>query len=95
MSHHEDPFSNRDQADEDVEKQDDSDVDIHSHGDDSRPSRRKKEGADGAVDGDAREELKEWECYDKLGYSFPRWKKWGILSVIFAVQTSMNFNASF
>ncbi|KAJ6162641.1 hypothetical protein N7497_002620 [Penicillium chrysogenum] len=61
----------------------------------SRPSRRKKEGADGAVDGQDREELKEWECYDKLGYSFSWWKKWGILSVIFAVQTSMNFNASF
>lgn len=40
-------------------------------------------------------ELKEWECYDKLGYSFPWWKKWGIISVIFAVQTSMNWNASF
>ncbi|OQE83819.1 hypothetical protein PENNAL_c0030G00478 [Penicillium nalgiovense] len=95
MSHHEDPFSNHDQADGDVEKQDDSDGDIHSHGGASRPSRRKKEGADGAVDGDAREELKEWECYGKLGYSFPWWKKWGIISVIFAVQTSMNFNASF
>ncbi|KAJ5638917.1 hypothetical protein N7528_001307, partial [Penicillium herquei] len=44
---------------------------------------------------DSKDELKEWQCYDKLGYTFPWWKKWGIISVIFAVQTSMNFNASF
>lgn len=37
--------------------------------------------------------LKEYECYDKLGYSFSRWKKWRILTVIFIVQLSMNFNA--
>lgn len=95
MSHYEDPFSNQDQADGDVEKQDDSDGEIRSPGGTPRPSRRKKEGADGAVNGHDREELKEWECYDKLGYSYPWWKKWGIISVIFAVQTSMNFNASF
>ncbi|KAJ6148860.1 hypothetical protein N7471_000059 [Penicillium samsonianum] len=95
MSHHEDPFSNQDQADGDVEKQDDSDGEIRPPGGTHRPSRRKKEGADGAVNGHAREELKEWECYDKLGYSYPWWKKWGIISIIFAVQTSMNFNASF
>lgn len=37
-------------------------------------------------------ELVEDECYDKLGFCFPWWKKWSILSVIFAVQMSMNFN---
>ncbi|GAV51219.1 hypothetical protein ZYGR_0AD04020 [Zygosaccharomyces rouxii] len=37
--------------------------------------------------------LKEYECYDKLGYSFPKWKKWRIITVIFIVQLSMNFNA--
>jgi MFS family permease len=37
-------------------------------------------------------ELTEDECYDKLGFCFPFWKKWSILSVIFAVQMSMNFN---
>ncbi|KAJ6160616.1 Major facilitator superfamily domain general substrate transporter, partial [Penicillium chermesinum] len=51
-----------------------------------------EKATDGYTD---RKELKEWECYDKLGYSFPWWKKWGIISVIFAVQTSMNWNASF
>ncbi|KAJ5266586.1 hypothetical protein N7478_009394 [Penicillium angulare] len=52
---------------------------------------------EGHADGhaDSKEELKEWQCYEKLGYSFPWWKKWGIISVIFAVQTSMNFNAGF
>ena len=37
-------------------------------------------------------ELLEDECYDKLGFCFPWWKKWTILSVIFLVQMSMNFN---
>jgi len=39
-------------------------------------------------------ELTEEDCYDQLGYSFPSWKKWTILTVIFLVQTSMNFNTS-
>lgn len=43
---------------------------------------------------DGKIELKEDDCYDKLGFSFSPAKKWGILSVIFAVQVSMNFNAS-
>ncbi|EME39453.1 hypothetical protein DOTSEDRAFT_38641 [Dothistroma septosporum NZE10] len=39
-------------------------------------------------------ELTEDDCYDELGFSFPNWKKWYILSVIFIVQVSMNFNTS-
>jgi MFS family permease len=39
-------------------------------------------------------EITEEDCYDELGYSFPTWKKWWILSVIFIVQVSMNFNTS-
>ena len=39
-------------------------------------------------------ELTEADCYDELGYSFPTWKKWTILSIIFLVQVSMNFNTS-
>lgn len=38
--------------------------------------------------------LTESECYDELGFSFPAWKKWSILTVIFIVQVSMNFNTS-
>ncbi|KAF2209907.1 hypothetical protein CERZMDRAFT_121964 [Cercospora zeae-maydis SCOH1-5] len=39
-------------------------------------------------------ELTEEDCYQELGFSFPNWKKWYILSVIFIVQVSMNFNTS-
>lgn len=41
-----------------------------------------------------KKELVENECYDELGFSYPSWKKWTILTVIFLVQTSMNFNTS-
>lgn len=43
---------------------------------------------------DGRIELTEQDVYDKLGFSWPWYKRWGILSVIFAVQVSMNLNAS-
>ena len=43
---------------------------------------------------DPKIELTEADCYDQLGYSFSSWKKWTIISVIFLVQTSMNFNTS-
>jgi MFS family permease len=39
-------------------------------------------------------ELTEDDCYDQLGYGFSDLKKWSILSVIFLVQVSMNFNTS-
>lgn len=39
-------------------------------------------------------EITEDDCWDELGYSFPTWRKWTILSVIFIVQVSMNFNTS-
>jgi hypothetical protein len=39
-------------------------------------------------------EMTEEDCYDELGFSFPTWKKWTILSVVFLVQVSMNFNTS-
>ncbi|KAL1858717.1 hypothetical protein Plec18167_003406 [Paecilomyces lecythidis] len=43
---------------------------------------------------DGKIEITEEECYDQLGYSYPTWKKWTILTVIFLVQISMNFNTS-
>lgn len=43
---------------------------------------------------DDRIELTEDMCYDKLGYSFSEKRKWLIISVIFMVQVSMNFNTS-
>jgi hypothetical protein len=39
-------------------------------------------------------EITEDDCYEELGYCFPTWKKWFILTVIFWVQVSMNFNTS-
>lgn len=45
-------------------------------------------------DGDDRIELTEDDCYEELGFCFPTWKKWTILTIIFLVQVSMNFNTS-
>lgn len=43
---------------------------------------------------DGKIKITEEEVYDQLGYGFPTWKKWMILTVIFLVQVSMNFNTS-
>jgi len=39
-------------------------------------------------------EITEDDCYEELGFSFPVWKKWYILTIIFVVQVSMNFNTA-
>ncbi|KAK0947570.1 hypothetical protein LTR29_001178 [Friedmanniomyces endolithicus] len=39
-------------------------------------------------------EITEDDCYDELGYSYSNKKKWYILTIIFIVQVSMNFNTS-
>ncbi|KOS21971.1 putative transporter [Escovopsis weberi] len=39
-------------------------------------------------------EITENDCYEELGYCFPTWRKWYILTIIFWVQVSMNFNTS-
>ena len=44
--------------------------------------------------GEKKIEITEADCFDELGYSFPTFKKWLILSIIFLVQVSMNFNTS-
>ena len=38
--------------------------------------------------------LSENEAYGVLGFSLPTWKKWTILTSIFILQLSMNFNAA-
>ena len=43
---------------------------------------------------DGKVELQESDAYDKLGYTFPVWKKCLILFIILLIQTSMNLNAS-
>ena len=53
-----------------------------------------EKGVAESPDSDDRIEITEEDCYDELGFCFPTWKKWTILSVIFAVQVSMNFNTS-
>lgn len=39
-------------------------------------------------------EISEEDCYEELGYCFPKAKKWYIVTIIFWVQVSMNFNTS-
>lgn len=43
---------------------------------------------------DGKVELTDEMAPQILGYAFPTWKKWMILTVIFVVQMSMNFNTS-
>lgn len=50
---------------------------------------------DGTLRKDGRRELRERNCYSKLGYSFSWWRKWSIMLAVFMVQVSMNFNAAF
>ncbi|KAJ5672492.1 Major facilitator superfamily domain general substrate transporter [Penicillium longicatenatum] len=45
------------------------------------------------IEKSGKRELTEDDCYEKLGFCFPTWKKWTILTVIFVVQMSMNFNS--
>lgn len=45
-------------------------------------------------DAQGRRELKEWECWDKLAYRWPKWKKAMYLASIAGIQISMNFNTS-
>lgn len=57
-----------------------SESDNNSHSDDPK------------IEKSGKRELTEDDCYDKLGFCFPTYKKWIIISVIFIVQMSMNFN---
>lgn len=47
----------------------------------------------GGMRSDGKVVLLEKDVYDQLAFSYPRQKKWYILSVIFAIQCSMNLNA--
>lgn len=49
---------------------------------------RKTDGGDHILNG-GKIILTEAECYDELGFGFPTWKKWMILSVIFLVQVGL------
>jgi len=43
---------------------------------------------------DGKWELEETDAWEVTGYSFPTWRKWQILGVVFLIQISMNLNAS-
>lgn len=45
------------------------------------------------IEKSGKRELTEDDCYESLGFCFPTWKKWMIITVIFVVQMSMNFNS--
>ena len=60
----------------------------------SENMKTKDEGTAYHSEGEEKIEINELDCYDELGFSFPSWKKWGILTVIFWVQVSMNFNTA-
>jgi hypothetical protein len=53
------------------------------------PAQMEKRKARGDLP-DGRHELQDFEAWESLGFCFPAWKKWSILSVIFIVQCSMN-----
>lgn len=57
---------------------------------DGERERRVREAAAAA----GKREITEEECADELGFAFKESYKWWILTVIFLVQTSMNFNTS-
>lgn len=60
----------------------------------SMPQNEKDYNFRGILHQNGKRELREKDAYYSLGYSFKTWKKWIILTVIFLVQVSMNFNTS-
>ncbi|KAL4914658.1 major facilitator superfamily domain-containing protein [Aspergillus aurantiobrunneus] len=59
-----------------------------------RASQSSGDGSRDTIRADGKRELTEDDAYNKLGFCFPEYKKWTILTVIFVVQMSMNFNSS-
>lgn len=55
---------------------------------------RGNDGTDADFGNGEKKELTEAAAWDKLGYSFPVWRKWQILCVMFCIQISINLNAS-
>ncbi|KAK5111522.1 hypothetical protein LTR62_004817 [Meristemomyces frigidus] len=75
----------------------DDDLSDHTRVDneqEAQPNNEKNEAGLEQLGTNDKYEITEEDCYDELGYSFPAWKKWYILTVIFIVQVSMNFNTS-
>ncbi|KAL3490947.1 hypothetical protein BJX62DRAFT_205895 [Aspergillus germanicus] len=87
-------FSDKEKAPQRGESSSPSRQPENTHAERASQSDSDNDSRGGKVLPDGRRELTEDDCYDKLGYSFPTWKKWSILTVIFTVQMSMNFNSS-
>ncbi|KAF2725707.1 putative MFS multidrug transporter [Polychaeton citri CBS 116435] len=85
----EQPLNEKD--DEASSKRDSSDLRQHDNVDSTVEGAQNKLEQLGTYD---KYEITEDDCYEELGYSWPTWKKWYILTVIFIVQVSMNFNTS-
>ena len=79
------------QSSKDVQPLSGADRPSQAHVEDSQQPRF-DESPSKETDKEGKRELTLDDCYDKLGFSFPWYKKWIILSIIFAVQVSMNFN---
>lgn len=58
------------------------------------PSGSEKAVMQSSPDNQGKNELTFEMAEDELPFSWPSWKKWWVLTVIFLVQTSMNFNTS-
>ncbi|KAI8941881.1 hypothetical protein NX059_003077 [Plenodomus lindquistii] len=75
---------------------------LHEKSDDGNSSSSRPEDLDdrdlqhppNPPDAQGRRELKEWECWHKLAYRWPTWKKAMYLTSIAGIQISMNFNTS-
>lgn len=76
---------------------DESRADAGPYAQSEKPAEANAPGAAKAAVGQGNEdkyEITEDDCYDELGYNFSNGKKWYIVTVIFWVQVSMNFNTS-
>lgn len=68
--------------------------DVKTNGEGIVAENGNEKAAAASRDLDDRVEITEEDCYEELGFSFPSHKKWTILTIIFLVQVSMNFNTS-
>lgn len=61
---------------------------------DSSPSDEHHEKSSSESPSQGKRELTLEMCEEETPFAWPNWKKWWVLTVIFLVQTSMNFNTS-
>lgn len=90
--------ANAQQADEsrneDLEKVESGEKDSSDHGTPPADKERRRSSIPQNYTSDGKRIITEYECDLVTGHNWPTWKKWMLLSSIFAVQVSMNFNTS-